>query len=307
MEGVQFGEWPYLQEESAVTSCAYSPDRKTCAVGLGNGNISVYATSNWEKVHTLQGHTSSVMSVVYSPSGAQIASSSSDKTVRLWDAKTGESVITLQGHTHPVRSVVYSPSGAQIASGSVDKTVRLWDAKTGESAITLRGHTDAVMSVVYSPSGAQIASGSEDNTVRLWDTASGQCLAVIRGFGGPVTSADWRVAPTGTYLVTGCADHSVRVWQVIEENGEYQVRLHWSSTHDRLNVSNTSIQGVQGLSLMNQKLLQQRGAVGEPSPSSNDGTETLDNASASPANLLTEQTTSPVSSRNQPSPFAKLA
>ncbi len=34
MSGVRFGEWPYLQEESRVHVCAYSPDGKNCAVGL---------------------------------------------------------------------------------------------------------------------------------------------------------------------------------------------------------------------------------------------------------------------------------
>ncbi len=44
MAGVQFGEWPYLQEKSSVTSCAYSSDGENCAVGLENDKISVYST-----------------------------------------------------------------------------------------------------------------------------------------------------------------------------------------------------------------------------------------------------------------------
>ncbi|KAI7831642.1 hypothetical protein BC939DRAFT_472763 [Gamsiella multidivaricata] len=57
---------------------------------------------------------------------------------------------------------------------------------------------------------------------------------------------------------------SVRIWQVMEEEDRYQVRLLWSSMHDRLTVSNTSIQNVQGLSRINARLLEQRGAVGKP-------------------------------------------
>ncbi|OAQ22037.1 WD40 repeat-like protein, partial [Linnemannia elongata AG-77] len=84
MSGVQFGEWPYLEEKSEVNSCAYSPDGKTCAMGLYNGLISVYNTLSLKKIHTLRGHKYSVNSVAYSPSGTQIASGSLDKTVRLW-------------------------------------------------------------------------------------------------------------------------------------------------------------------------------------------------------------------------------
>ncbi|KAG0347088.1 hypothetical protein BGZ54_005026, partial [Gamsiella multidivaricata] len=182
MAGVQFGEWPYLLEDSKVNSCAYSPDGKFCAVGLDDGTINVYDTSTWAKAHTL------------------------------------------------------------------------------------RGHTSYVTSVVYSPSGQQIASGSRDETVRLWDVNSGQYLAVVEGFHGPITSITWNATLNGTYFATGCWDKSVRMWQIVEEEDRYQVRLHWSSMHDRLTVSNTSIQDVQGLSRINMRLLEQRGAVGKLVP-----------------------------------------
>ncbi len=151
MSGVQFGEWPYLKEKSPVFSCVYSPDGKTCAVGLGNSKISVYDASNWKKIHTLKGHTSRVNSVVYSPSGTQIASSGSyDEAVRLWDAESGALVHTLEGHTSWVNSVVYSPGGKQLASGRFDKTVRLWDAESGALGRTLEGHANDVRWVVNS-------------------------------------------------------------------------------------------------------------------------------------------------------------
>ncbi len=210
MAGVQFGEWAYLQEESAVHSCAYSPAGKTCAIGLGNGTIRVYATSNWEKMHTLTGHTDRVWSVVYSPSGLQIASGSLDKTVRLWDADSGAAVHTLTGHTDKVLSVVYSPSGGQIASGSDDKTVRLWEAHSGAAGHTLTGHTAYVKSVVYSPSGGQIASGSWDKTVRLWDAQSGAAVHTLTGHTNGVSSVVY--SPSGAQIASGSLDKTVRLW-----------------------------------------------------------------------------------------------
>ncbi|KAF9177108.1 hypothetical protein BGZ51_009169, partial [Haplosporangium sp. Z 767] len=141
MAGVQFGEWPYITEDSYVDCCAYSPDGRNCAIGLGDGTISVYDTSTWAKIHTLGSHTDRITSVVYSPSGHQIASGSHDNTVRLWDTQTGAPGPILSGHAGHVWDVVYSPSGQQIASGSRDKTVRLWDAQTGAPGPILRGHT----------------------------------------------------------------------------------------------------------------------------------------------------------------------
>ncbi|BBE09681.1 NB-ARC domain protein [Mycoavidus cysteinexigens] len=210
MAGVQFGEWAYIQEESEVNSCAYSPDGKTCAMGLGNGKIRLYDTSSWAKIHTLEGHIWGVQSVVYSPSGTQIASGGLDKTVRLWDAQSGAAVHTLEGHTDRVASVVYSPIGSHIASGSWDHTVRLWDAQSGAAVHTLEGHTDGVLSVAYSPSGSQIASGSLDKTVRLWDAQSGAAVHTLEGHTGYVNSVVY--SPIGSHIASGSWDHTVRLW-----------------------------------------------------------------------------------------------
>ncbi|UUM21008.1 pentapeptide repeat-containing protein [Mycoavidus sp. SF9855] len=236
MAGVRFGEWAYLQEGGAVYSCAYSPDGKNCAVGLNNGTISVYTTSNWKKSYTLRGHTNSVYSVVYSPNGAQIASGSDDKTVRLWDAHSGAAVHTLRGHTNSVYSVVYSPSGAQIASGSDDKTVRLWDAHSGAAGHTLRGHTVYVRSVVYSPNGDQIASGSFDKTVRLWDAQSGAAGHTLRGHTAVIRSVVY--SPSGSQIASGSLDQTVRLWEVasgeclsvIQDFAEAVYSVAWKAT-----------------------------------------------------------------------------
>ncbi|KAG0273174.1 hypothetical protein BGZ96_004985, partial [Linnemannia gamsii] len=214
----------------------------------------------------LSGHTDAVISVVFSPNGEQLASGSKDKTVRLWNAQTGEAGAILSGHTDSVTSVAYSPNGQQICSASRDDTVRLWDAQTGAPGAILSGHTSDVTSVLYSPNGQQIVSSSDDQTVRLWDAQTGQCLAVIRGFLGAVSSFVWKTTSDGDYLVTGSQDKSVRVWQVIANEGNWRVVLRWSSSQEALTATGTYIQDVQGLSLVNQQLLEQRGAVGKPIP-----------------------------------------
>ncbi|KAG0301816.1 hypothetical protein BGZ98_008028 [Dissophora globulifera] len=61
-------------------------------------------------------------------------------------------------------------------------------------------------------------------------------------------------------------DKSVRIGRIVEEEGHYNVRLQWSTMHDRLAMSNTSVRGVQGLSKINLRLLEQRGAVLEHIP-----------------------------------------
>ncbi|UAW64895.1 NACHT domain-containing protein [Mycoavidus sp. HKI] len=243
-----------------VYSVVYSPNGQQIVSGSRDNTVRLWDAYSGQLRHTLSGHTGEITSVTYSPNGEQIASSSGENMVLLWDAYSGQLHHTLIGHTSHIWRVAYSPSGEQVASGSWDHTVRLWDAYSGQLRHTLSGHTNWVSSVAYSPSGDQIASGSDDNTVRLWDTHSGQCRAVIQGFSERIHSLAWKVTPNGNYLVTGSYDKSVRQWYMIEENGQVQVRLCWSSTHTMLAVTDASIQDVQGLSRMNQRLLEQREA-----------------------------------------------
>ncbi len=243
-----------------VNSVAYSPSGTQIASGSGDHTVRLWDAQSGARGHTLAGHTDEVNSVVYSPSGTQLASGSKDTTVRLWDAESGAAGHTLAGHTSTVWSVVYSPSGTQIASGSLDKTVRLWEAQSGGAGHTLVGHAYSVNSVVYSPSGTQIASGSGDKTVRLWDVVSGECLREIEGFSGGVLSVCWKAMGGREYLLSGSADKSVREWELEKEGEEYKVKLMWSSVHEELNVKETVLDGVVGLSEMNRALLKQRGA-----------------------------------------------
>ncbi|KAF9995613.1 hypothetical protein BGZ80_007469, partial [Entomortierella chlamydospora] len=83
MAGVQFGELPFLQEDDKVACSSYSPDGKTYAAGLGDGSISLYETSNWNRIQRLKGHDLTVNSLSFSATGKQIASGSNDSTVLL--------------------------------------------------------------------------------------------------------------------------------------------------------------------------------------------------------------------------------
>ncbi|KAF9912282.1 hypothetical protein EC991_000174 [Linnemannia zychae] len=210
MAGVQFGELPYLNEENMGASCAYSPDGTTFVVGLGNGDISLYNTSTWEKTCVLNGHNNAVEGIVFSPNGRQIASGSWDRTVRIWDAQTGAPSVILSDHTREVTAVVFSPNGEQIASGSQDNMVRLWDAQTGVPGVILAGHTDYVTSVVFSPSSHQIASSSQDETVRLWDVQAGVPSSVQSGHTKQVKSVVF--SPSGQNIASGSEDKMVRLW-----------------------------------------------------------------------------------------------
>ncbi|KAG0314343.1 hypothetical protein BGZ97_009366 [Linnemannia gamsii] len=174
MAGAQYGELPYLKEEvDHIDSCAYSSNGRMMAVGLRRGDIEMYDTTIWTKIHGLGRRKQDVWNMAFSPNDQHIVSRSDYSFLRLWDISSGKTLHLMQGHTKRVVSMVFSPCGKQIASSSHDKTVRLWSSETGKEMLVLEGHTDDVNVVKYAPDGRRLVSGSDDGTVRFWDPKTG--------------------------------------------------------------------------------------------------------------------------------------
>ncbi|KAK3807580.1 MAG: hypothetical protein J3Q66DRAFT_444697 [Benniella sp.] len=267
----------FIGHTEYVSDVAYSPQGDRIASGEYNGSGSQIASVSADRtirlwdvdsgdcLHHLSGYDSFVASIAYSPQGDVIASSSGD-IVKLWDVATGDCLHILIGHTIYVLFAVYSPQGDQVASGGGDEFVKIWNVRTGERLHTLNGHTGSVMSAEYSPQGDHIVSSSQDKTIRLWDVASGQCQAVIQNLDTYITSIAWSTAPGANCFVAGCSDGSMYMWRLIEDGGECSIQAQWiwRPVKGELNVTDTLVQDVPGLSRLNEQLLKQRGAVGEP-------------------------------------------
>ncbi len=212
MAGVQFGELPYLQHDSAVLCCTYSENGKNCAVGLSNGKIYIYETSSWSRVRTLE--TGQIIkSLAYSPNGEWIVSSNMDQTVRLWSVQNETPPHLLEGDGGSIVCAVYSPNGRQIAAGSLDHTVWLRDTLSEEALHILKGHEGSVVSIAYSRNSERIVSGSLDKTVRVWDALSGSLVHILKGHEGGVFSV--ACSPDGKQIASCGSDKTVRVWDAL--------------------------------------------------------------------------------------------
>ncbi|KAG9070327.1 hypothetical protein KI688_009664 [Linnemannia hyalina] len=214
MEGVRFGELPYLKMGGSITACAYSPDGRMLGVMVdGDGlGISIYDTSTWQLLLLITA-TVHVATIAFSPDSRRIVSGDEKGVIRLWDCTSGEELLTMEGHTNSIRSLTYSPCGDRIASVGDDKTVQLWDSETGVCVFFLEGHTRWIASVRFSPDGRQLISGSADGTIRFWDSETGERGVVLRPLLGKIYSL--ACSPDGRWIATGHGDGNVWLWDMV--------------------------------------------------------------------------------------------
>ncbi|KAF9538952.1 hypothetical protein EC957_005988 [Mortierella hygrophila] len=258
----------------AVTSVAFSPTGAHIATGSDDRSVMVWSARTGKICYILPGHAGVVKTLIYSSNRQQIhlASGSDDNSIKLWHARDGRFDRDLRGHDNAVESVSFTCDGKKLASGSRDGTARIWDVTSGQTTHELTGatgHKSAVAAIAFSPNNLRVATGSWDKTVKIWDVQTGTCLVTVEEFVGEVNSIAWKpLFPTDNgsmYFVTGCADKSVRMWKLMEHSdGSCKVQLYWRSAFDRLMVKLANVQGVIGLSNNNERLLDQRGTIGEP-------------------------------------------
>ncbi|KAG9063980.1 hypothetical protein KI688_004094 [Linnemannia hyalina] len=224
MDGVQFGELPYLELDDNVVACAYLSDGRTLAVGAGSREIdcvSIYDTSSWTLAYSFSA-PHKVLAMAFSPDGARVVFGGKDGLARLWDCARGQEVFVMEGHQSDVNSVAFSPCDKQIASAGKDRTVRVWDSQTGESLFVLEGHTDEVFSVKYSPSGEWLVSGSWDDTIRFWNSETGEPGVALDSSLSVVCSL--ALSTDGRWIVSGHWGGVLRLWHAA--SGEPGPVLH---------------------------------------------------------------------------------
>lgn len=221
MTGVRFGELPHVNLNARASSCTYSPDGRTFAVGLHDGSIEIYDAAAWTRIRSLSDPVfasdadyqdrGDVMDVAFSPKGDFLVSGSIRNIFAVWNYHTGQLCRTLDGHSGGITSVAVSPNGRQIASTGYDKTARLWSLYTGEQEFVLTGHNGKGTTVAYSPCGRQVASGDYEGAIRLWNTQTGEAgLVLISESLGWVHSVAY--SPNGQLIVSGYDDGHIQLW-----------------------------------------------------------------------------------------------
>jgi len=155
-----------------VQSVVFSPDGNRLALGMENGQVSIWDFVTGNLLRRFQQHSASarIKVLCFSHDGLLLASGGFDGLVVLYDV--GKGMCTrLEGHTDRVFGLAFAPDDKTLVSTSWDGSIRFWSLANYQVALVLTPEGGADNSVAFSPDGNLMATCGADGTARLWPAA----------------------------------------------------------------------------------------------------------------------------------------
>ncbi|MFC0542274.1 caspase, EACC1-associated type [Kutzneria chonburiensis] len=222
--GIPFGDTVVVNKQHGVTSIAFSPDKRTLAVGDVNGNIQIWDVAQRTVIAPmLSGHSGTISSLAYSPDGKVLASAGStewhtdnntytnDGTVRLWDTAThqqiGDPLINERANSAAI-AVAFAPGGEKLAAGYGGLDGLIWNIGNQRVAGTFSDSTGSPNGLTYTTTGSRLAA-CDGNNIRIWDATTYKQFRDLKGHTDSVNAVAF--APDGN-LASASQDGTVRVW-----------------------------------------------------------------------------------------------
>lgn len=208
----------FAQEKRSPTfvQMALSPDNKSIAIGLQNGDIIVTEIGNRTNVKRLNGgHNESVSGLLWHEDRIISSGGYGDGKVCVWDAATGNRVKKIDAHNRNVRDMTLLDDGKYLITLGEKADVVIWNLESGQAVkrfpVVPTSEVGGMNpgAVVMIPEGKLVAA-TQGKEIGLW-TIDGIPLARIKGHNEVVRALD--VSPNGQLLVSTGGD-STRIWKV---------------------------------------------------------------------------------------------
>ena len=169
---VRTGEHNFTLEvpQANITCVSYSHDGSRILMGLHNGALFEFSSTEEKYRRPLLGHKKAVTSVQYSPDGSKVLSGSLDGSVKVWSSDTGEVIKDFTTWQKAVHSVCYGPDEKTVFSGMGDGTVKQWSVD--ESKCVKIFKTDRagarIDKIICPPEDSKIVFRSSGGMIREW-------------------------------------------------------------------------------------------------------------------------------------------
>jgi len=186
-----------------IMSLTWSPKGDRLAFGcLFSNTITIYNTSSWKVVKTLQDIPKGVRSIEWSPDETKLAAGFQNDEVYIWNVENWNFIINITGYY-----VSWSPDNMRLATGNGDssnnitnQTVLIWDCNSWDNLKTLPvpvenisggAWTDGIHCVKWSPDNNLLSCGLRDGKIVIWETGDWTQLKVIYAHGNYARRLSW--------------------------------------------------------------------------------------------------------------------
>lgn len=195
---------------------ALSPDNKSIAIGLLNGDIIVTEISNRTNVKRLNGgHNESVSGLLWHDDQIISSGSYGDGNVCIWKLATGERVKKIEAHERNVRDMTLLADAKSLVTLGEKADVVIWNLESGKAVkrfpITptseIGGMNPGAVTIIGE---TQVVAATQGNEVGLW-TIDGNPITRLKGHNEVVRALD--ISANGQLLVSTGGD-TTRIWKV---------------------------------------------------------------------------------------------
>jgi hypothetical protein len=199
-----------------VSRLAFAPDGKTLAVGLANGQVTLWAAGAWREAPpirlpgALPNRGVFLGELRFSPDSRRLLTSAEQGGMRLWEVSTGKEV-----WRQPAANgrAAFAPDGKTLVTGGWDAVLHFRDPATGEERRNLPVGTNVYIDdIAFAPDGRTLATCHHDAAICLRDASTGEVTRKLTGHRDVVWELSF--SPDSKWILsTGC-DHSVRLHEV---------------------------------------------------------------------------------------------
>jgi WD40 repeat protein len=216
---------PGYEEESYITSLAFTPDGRLLAVGASTSPLRLWDVATGKRVYELPER--GVTAVDFSKNGKALAAGGCDGLVRIWDVATGKEQPRPSPLRGEVTSLVFSADGKRLVtrnSGAhswstgqymMGGCVCLWDAVTGKplrqiQEVAKPSAWASCHSLALLPDGRTLLAAASEDSLGFWDLEAGQAIRRLSFAKTPVYS--FALSPDGKLLAAEVFDpHDYRI------------------------------------------------------------------------------------------------
>ncbi len=212
-------------ESGTVSVLRAFANRKLCAAGASESQLSFWRLNDGEVEAWRVGHEEWVSCVAISADGDGIASGSLYHTLALNRTSDGANLYRKSEHAEAVTAVAYSADGRYVATGSADASAKLWHSETGALLHTFQQIRSTVTAIAFSHDNRYVAVAAVDLSIRVFSLSDGKLVKMMFGHTKPIESLEFH--PNNWLFASGSRDGTLGLWNAAKGIGN--VRIEASS------------------------------------------------------------------------------